>query len=690
MDARAELLANDRLRILARLSLLWGILILVRLLWLQIYRHDDLRRLAQQQQDRQVEIQAPRGAVFDRNHQHLALSLPVDSVCINPLRIADVPLAAELLAKILDLDANELLGRIAAAVQDHRGFLWVKRKITPEESERLRSYNLEWVEFRTESRRFYPNGQLAAHVLGGVNHEEKGNAGIELSLDKELQGRSGVMRTTSDVKQRVIDLQVFSDPQPGKNLTLSIDERIQYIAERELKKAVIENSCKTGSVVAMNPKTGEIYAMAAYPTYDPNKPPLPGEDVSKRVNLTVSSPFEPGSVFKVVTLSAGLETTRIRPDTMINCGSGRMTLFKRVIHDAHPYSILSMADVLAKSSNIGAIQVGLKVGEENLYEYVRRFGFGRLTGIPLPGESAGMLRKLDKWIPSSIGSIAMGHELSTTTLQLAQACSVVANGGMLVKPRLTLQRQRPGSDPDAVENIPAPVRVLKPETAITMRHMMEGVVLKGTGKKAQLEGYTSGGKTGSAQIYDYHARAYTHKYNASFMGFAPINNPAIVIVVTLNGASKFGGAVAAPVFHDVAMAALRFLDVQKDLPEGEKPIDDGKTPLDDLAIAELSGPNPPAADTESAPLALAGLTSTQGDLSGQAAGVPAPDPSAPPVPTGPKVPNFQGKTLRSVLEESSALGVRVEFVGTGIARAQEPPPGALLTAGQPVKVQFAR
>jgi cell division protein FtsI (penicillin-binding protein 3) len=683
LDARAESLANDRLRILARLSLVWGLLILGRLGWLQIYHHDDFRRQAQQQQDRQVEIQAPRGAVYDRTGQFLAMSLPVDSVCINPLRVPDLSLAAELLAKILDLDSSELLGRMAAAVDAHRGFVWVKRKITPEESARLRSYNLEWIEFRTESRRFYPNGQLAAHVLGSVDHEEKGNAGFELSFEKELEGRPGVMRTTSDVKQRVIDLQVFTDPQPGKNITLSIDERIQYSAEKELKKAVIANSCRTGSVVVMNPMTGEIYAMAAYPTYDPNKPPQPGEDVSPRVNLAVSSPFEPGSVFKVVTLSAGLETTRIRPGTMLDCGMGRMTLFKRVIHDSHPYGGLTMAQVLEKSSNIGAIKIGLQVGEENLYEYVKRFGFGKPTGIPLPGESGGMLRKLDRWIPSSIGSIAMGHELSTTTLQLAQACSVVANGGMLVKPRLTLKRQRPGSDAEAVEDSSSPTRVIKPETAITMRQMMEGVVLRGTGSKARLDGYTSGGKTGSAQIYDYKARSYTHKYNASFMGFAPINNPAIVVVVTLNGASKFGGAVAAPVFHAVAMDALRFLDVQKDLPEGGIPIDDEKIPLDDLAIAELSVPNPPAEETESAPVALAGIAPVQNDSS-------APTPAPASVPTGPKVPNFQGKTLRSVLEESSALGMRVDFVGSGIARAQEPPAGTVLPPGERVKVQFAR
>jgi cell division protein FtsI (penicillin-binding protein 3) len=602
LDARAEPLANRRLRILARISFIWGILILYRLVSLQIFRHDEFQKLAQQQQDREVEIQAPRGVIFDRTGRPLAMSLPVDSVCINPLRVPDLALAADLLSRILEIDGDALLGKMASAVDNHRGFLWVKRKITPEESTKLRSYNLDWVEFRTESRRFYPKNMVAANLLGGVDHVEKGNAGIERSLNEELEGKPGIMRTTSDVKQRVVDLKVFTDPQPGKNVTLSIDERIQHVAEHELAIAVERTHAKTGSLVAMDPKTGEILAMASYPSFDPNTPPAHGESLEARTNLPVSSPFEPGSVFKVITLSAALETTNIRPGTIINCGNGRMTLFKRVIHDHHSYSALSMADVLAKSSNIGAINIGLRVGEQNLFDYVKRFGFGKSTGIPLPGESSGRVRSLKQWIPSSIGSVAMGHELSATTLQLAQACSVVANGGMLVKPRLTLKRQRPGDKSEIVEPIAEPARVLQPETAITMRQMMEGVVLHGTGKKARLDGYTSGGKTGTAQIYDFKARAYTHKYNSSYMGFAPLNNPAIVIVATLNGTALMGADAAAPVFKGVATAALRYLDIPKDLPDFIAPPDDGKTQSDDLSIAGL-GANPLDEDETAAKVA---------------------------------------------------------------------------------------
>ena len=290
-----------------------------------------------------------------------------------------------------------------------------------------------------------------------------------------------------------------------------------------------------------------------------------------RSNLAVATPFEPGSVFKVITLAAALETTNLTPDSMINCGNGTINLFGRVIHDHNRYSSLSMADVLAKSSNIGAINIGLKVGEKNLYEYVRRFGFGRKTGIELPGESAGMLRRLSQWEPSSIGSVAMGHEVGATSIQLALAGAIVANGGMRVKPRLILARQKPGGVEE--RTVPEkPERVIRPETAIKMRQMMEGVVLHGTGKGlANLRGYTSGGKTGSAQIYDFKAKAYTHHYNASFLGFAPVSNPQIVIAVTLigtsGGSAGYGGPVAAPVFRAVATSALRMLDVPKDLPD---------------------------------------------------------------------------------------------------------------------------
>jgi cell division protein FtsI (penicillin-binding protein 3) len=646
--------------------LLWAILIIAKLFSLQVLHHGEYLRLARQQQERQVEIPAPRGSMFDRTGNPLAMSVPVDSVYVNPLRLPDLAVASDILAKILDLDRTVLYGRLKQAFDGHRGFLWVKRRITPAESARLRSLGLSWIEFQQESQRHYPDGWIAGHVLGSVDHDERGNNGLELGLDKILRGRPGSEWMLTDVKGSGIDAQMSSEAHAGSNVSLSIDERIQFAAERELKAAVLKNRARTGSLIVMNPYTGEILAMANYPAFDPNEPPRSGEPLSARLNLAISSPFEPGSIFKVVTLSAALESTNLRPETMINCGNGTLHLPGRVVHEAkHGYGVLTMAQVLEKSSNIGAIQVGLRVGEQNMYDYVRRFGFGQQTGLPLPAESAGMLRKLKRWGSTSLASIAMGHEISTTSIQLARACSVIANGGLLVEPRLVLRR---GGEPVASK---APKRIIRPETAITMRRIMEGVVLRGTGKGARLDGYTSGGKTGTAQIFDFATRHYTHLYNASFMGFAPVTNPAVVVVVTLigtSGSAGYGGTVAAPVFRAVTTEALRVLEVPKDLPDvSPAEPEDTRQDLDDVAIAGLSTPDP-------APTPDAGTAEQVADPEYQ----------------GPRVPDFQGKTMRAVAEQASSLGVTVLLDGSGIARVQSPAPGSPLHPGERIRVQFAR
>lgn len=680
-----SVLATRRLHLLARFGFVWAVLIVCRLIQLQVVQHAEFRRAALQQQQRVIELPAPRGNIVDRLGQRLAMSLPAESVCVDPLRIPDRSVAAHILAGILALDPADLQEKMEQAVENKRGFLWVKRKITPAEARRLRDLRLEWIEFRTESQRFYPNKSLAAHVIGGVDFAEQGNGGVEQALNQALQGRPGELRVTADVQQRGFESKVASEPQAGRDVKLTIDSRIQFVAERELQKIVEAHHARSGSIVVMDPKTGDVLTLANYPTYDPNLPPQPGE-MRARENLAVSAPFEPGSVYKVITLSAALETTHLRPDSTIPCGNGSITLFGRTIHDHGRYWSLSMEDVLARSSNIGAINIGLKVGPPNLFEYIRRFGFGRRTGIQLPAESPGMLRPLRRWEKTSIGSVAMGHEIGVTALQLAQACSVIANGGFLVRPRLTMDA--PASQP---------VRVLKPDTAITMRRMMEGVVLKpyGTGHKyARLIGYTSAGKTGTAQIYDYRARQYTHSYNASFMGFAPVTNPAVVVVVTVNGTeglSGYGGPTAAPAFREVAAAALRMQDVPKDLPE-MLPAEDGDiADENDVAIAGLGSSTPPplvqaedAVAADDRPAASAKSALDQRTFLAQG-GMMAPRDAA-----GPRVPNFQGKTVRDVIQESAALGIPVEFTGSGIARSQIPEPGDILPPGQQVRVQFGR
>src|SRR5580698_1906687 len=677
-------LATKRVHVLVRMAFIWAVLIVARLIQLQVFQHPKFAEMAREQQQRVEEIKAPRGAILDRYGQRLAMSLPAESVVVDPLRVPDLTIAADVLSKVLNLDARDLLVSLKTAVDDRRGFLWVKRKITRQEAKRLRDLNLEWIEFRTESQRYYPNRSLAAHVIGSVDFEEEGNGGVEQSLNGQLAGHAGELLVTEDVQRRGFASTMQDEAQPGQDVRLTIDSRIQFVAEQELAKMVAIHHAKSGSLVAMDPRTGDLLAMANVPTFDPNEPPKRGA-IAARENLAVSAPFEPGSVYKVITLSSALETTRLRPESMINCGNGSINLFGRIIHDHSRYAELSMADVLARSSNIGAINIGLQVGDKNLYEYIRRFGFGKKTGLPLPGESSGMVRPLRVWQKSSIGSVAMGHEIGVTALQLAQACSVIASGGFLLKPRLLMNA--PKVDP---------VRVLRPETAITMRSMMEGVVIKpyGTGHKyARLIGYTSAGKTGTAQIYDPHLRQYTHLYNASFMGFAPVTNPRIVIVVTINGTegtAGYGGPTSAPVFREVAAAGLRVMDVPKDLPEMLPSEGTDEPDENDLAIADLGSSIPPplvqagdAVAADDRPVASAKSVMDQRIFSN-------PGGSSERDLAGPRVPNFQGKTVRNVIRQAAALGIPVEFTGSGVARAQIPVPGAILPSGGWVRVQFGR
>ncbi len=655
-----------RVRVLARFALGWAFLIFLKLVYLQIFQHKEFVRAAESQQRMQMEIQGPRGTIFDRTGLPLAKSLPVDSVCLNPLRVPDMATAAQLLAPVLSLDPVEVYSNIKDAAEKKRGFLWIKRRITPAESTRLRSMNLEWIEFRTESRRFYPNGQLSSHAIGSVDHREHGNGGLELGLDDDLAGKAGEVKMLADSRHNVYAEEVESEPLPGKDVYTTLDSRIQYIAERSLAQAVISSHAKSGSVVAMDPRTGDVLVMANYPTFDPNIPPQPGESAASRNNLAVTSPYEPGSVFKVVTMATGLDAHKITPQTVVNCGAIRIGNHTYKESHAGYFGSLTTADVLAHSSNLGAMQVGFRIGPEVFQEHVRRFGFGKPTGIGLPSESGGRVRK--KWSTMTLASVSMGHEVMVTALQLAQMGAVVANGGTLVRPRLWTKKQRAGEAPEMAPAVQG-TRVLRPESAIELRKMMEGVVLFGTGRgHANLKEYTSGGKTGTAMIFNTATNQYTHFYNGSYLGFAPMTNPAIVIVVTVNGTSGlggYGGTVAAPVFRDVATEALRILDIPKDLPEEFVAVKEEKGNSEDLAIAGLD------------PEAVKEL------MAGDDAAVDAPQ-------SGPRVPNFKGKTMRGVLEEAASSGTPVEVMGSGIARLQMPPPGAFLPPGEKVRIQFAR
>jgi len=678
--------STDRLGVTGLILFGWALIVVLRLVDLQIFAHAKYVKAAEAQQDKSAPIEPVRGSIVDRNGNFLAISSPSRIVAVNPGQIQDIGTAAALLGRVLKLDPSKLETDLQAAARSkrHHGYFIVDPQISEDQAQELAGMKLNWLIIGNGSVRSYPNGELAAHVVGDVNAEQHGAAGIELKLNKDLAGTPGLMRLKVDVKNRAYESEVVNSPVMGKTVGLTIDSELQHLAHDALKAAVIENHAEHGSLVAMNPKTGEVLALENYPTYDLNERLHAGEKASGREDLAVVAPFEPGSVFKVITLSSALETTNLRPESIINCGGGVMRLFSRVIHDHKSYSALSMQDVLAFSSNIGAIRIGMQVGNKNLYDYIRRFGFGHRTGIELPAEAPGLLRPLKRWQPTTIGSIPMGHEISVTSVQLAQAGSVIANGGFLVHPHLVQWKQAPG-EPREIMKYPEPVRVLKPETVMTMRMMMRRVVTEpgGTGHRLHVAGYTIAGKTGTAQIYDFVHHVYTHKYNASFLGFAPYPNPSIVVVVTITGttgAAGYGGSAAGPVFVKLTSEALSRMSVLPDDPQdleelaakNNKKINEAKE-SDDVSLAEANPITPDELKESLGEPAPDGAT-VDGDV----------DPNAP------KVPNFVGRTIRDVMQLAAADGIDVDMLGDGLARVQNPPAGALLVPGEHIRVRFTR
>ncbi len=679
--------SDERLFIAGLILCGWVLILFFRLVDLQVFAHGEYVRLAESQQDKLRPIDAPRGSILDRNGNYLAISSASQFVVVNPKRIPNKEFAAALLARVLQLDAAKLQGDLEAAGASKRrnGYLIVDTHVSDEKAETLRAMKLDWLEIREGSLRSYPNGPLAAHVLGGVNSEGHGAGGVELKLNKDLEGKPGIARVSVDVKQRAYSSEIATAPVMGKSIGLTIDSELQHVAEEALHTAVVSNHAEHGSVVAMDPRSGEVLALANYPAFDPNERLHAGDKPHGREDLAVVAPFEPGSVFKVITLSAALETTNLRPQSIINCGNGSITIFGRVVHDHKSYAALPMEDVLAFSSNIGAIRIGMQVGNKNLYEYIRRFGFGRKTGIELPAEARGLLRPLKRWQPTSIGSVPMGHEIGVTSVQLAQAGSVIANGGFLVHPHLVAWKQAPG-EPKQRLKYPAPVQVLKPQTVMTMQMMMRRVITEpgGTGHRLHVVGYTIAGKTGTAQIYDFAHRVYTHKYNASFLGFAPLRNPAVVVVVTITGTTGeagYGGSAAGPVFVRTMSTALTRMGIMRDVPEevDELIANDKSAPkkdadVNDVSLAELS--NPPTEQEMREALA-------DPEADGAAAYVDVDD-------GRPKVPNFVGKTVKAVMEEAAENAIALEISGDGLARMQNPPAGSALIPGEHIQVRFAR
>jgi cell division protein FtsI (penicillin-binding protein 3) len=732
---------NLRLYILAGVFVFWCATISVRLVYLQIFRYGNFEHRAQHQQQRTEEVSARRGIIYDRQGRELAMSINVDSVFAVPAEMPKPASTISLIARITKQDPRELLAKCDAA----KTFCWLARKPDPEISARIRSLNLRGVYFQKESKRYYPKNELAAQVLGYVGMDDAGLSGIEREYEDQLHGRPGQMLISIDARKQWFG-SVEKQPEPGQNIVLTIDEKIQYIAERELELAMEQTKAIAGTVVVENTRTGEILALANRPTFNPN---LSREIRPERLkNHAVSDVYEPGSTFKLVTIAGALEEKVTRPDELFDCQMGSILFNGMRIHDSRPHGLLTVSDVLAESSDVGSIKIGMRLGEDRFYKYIRAFGFGQQTGIELPGETRGLTKPVSRWSKVSIAAISMGQEIGITPLQLVGLISTMANDGKYVAPRIVAATTQPQSAPQQIAFHPVNEhRVISSLTAAEMRQMMQGVVLHGTGTKARLIGYSSAGKTGTAQKVDPATHAYSHtKYVATFAGFAPVNNPAITVAVVLDSAVGLhqGGQVSAPVFTRITQQVLEYLHTPHDLEiapsrqvllaqakASEKDLDEGSPdhPGDTIEVADAPEVvTPPSIargepgvstrldpstalrtgsrDTRSSainhvitPAALREQVTTPGRApsmaSASSVGSGSMLPSSGTVVLdveqgGIAVPSFLGKSVRSAIEIAEANGLDLEIVGSGIAQDQSPVAGAHVSSGAKITVRFGR
>ncbi|MEA2173121.1 MAG: hypothetical protein QOD00_713 [Blastocatellia bacterium] len=658
-----------------------------RLVYLQTSQHDMLQGKARAQQRDVVETSALRGLVLDRAGHELARSILTESFFVVPGEIKSVEETVAQLAKILGTDEREraaLVKRLHEAQETNRKFAWVARKLEHDDAEKLRKLNLEGLYSLKEPKRFYPNGLLASHVLGFVGLDEMGLAGIEQAYNERIKGEPGRVLVERDAHLHPYG-SLEAEAQQGQTIVLTLDQMVQYRTEQALRTAVENAHAKSGTAIVLDPHTGEILALANAPSFDPNNP----NTVSKETlaNGALQNIYEPGSTFKIVAYSAAIEKGLVKPDDKIDCQMGSITVAGRLIHDHHPFGTLTIADALAKSSNVAAIKLGLRVGDDSMYDYIRRFGFGSQTRIELPGETLGLVRKVSNWQPSSIGSIAIGQEVGVTPVQMVAAFGALANDGLRIAPHI-VKEVRTLDGKITYQAAPEQHQVVKAETAKALRGMLEGVTLNGTAKKAQLDGYTAAGKTGTAQKIDPQTHAYSKtKYIGSFVGFAPVENPAVVIIVVIDEpkGSYHGGDVAAPVFREIAEQVLPDLNVAPD------------TELKDAPMHQQIALSPRAAEA---------MESAHAELQREAEERDATLPQvarkedrggmeevvyAPATRRAVLMPNLRGRSVRDAVNICAALGLQLEAQGDGgRALRQRPEAGAEVHAGQVVEVDFGR
>src|SRR5215211_5015001 len=550
----------------------WMVVVCARLVYLQFSQHDVLTNRARQQQQNSIETSPQRGELLDRQGRQLARSVQTVSLFLDPdgLDTETLDRNAQQLAQALGLKQADLAKEFREAYAEKRRFIWIARRLDAAYAEKIVAMKLPGLQTQLEPKRYYPNGPLAAHVLGYVGLDGQGLGGVEQFYNAKISGEPGRLFLEKDAKGKPYESYEIAS-KPGQTVVLTIDQTIQYQAEQALQAAVQRSRAKSGTVIVLDPRSGEILALANAPTFDPNK--VADAKPETRSNWALQNIYEPGSTFKVVAFSAAIEKKLAKPEDHIDCQMGAITVAGRVVHDHHPFGSLTIAEALAKSSNVAAIKLGLRVGDEAMAEMMKRFGFGARTGIELPGETNGILRKVERWQPSSIGSLAIGQEVGVTPVQMVAAFGALANDGVRIAPHL-IREVRNAEGAVVYRAEPEQRRVISAETAIALRGMLEGVTLRGTAKQAQLDGYSAAGKTGTAQKIDPKTRSYSAtKHVASFVGFAPVSNPQVVIIVVIDepAGAYHGGDVAAPVFREVAEQILPNLGVMPDIETSSVP-----------------------------------------------------------------------------------------------------------------------
>jgi cell division protein FtsI (penicillin-binding protein 3) len=629
------------------------VLILGRMFQLQVLKKEQLYKLAAQQQHVQIPLVPKRGTVYDGNGNELAVSIEVDSVCADARKVVDVEKTANALASVLQIDGKELKKRL----KNHRSFEWVQRKISSKEAEQIKALQLPGIFFLKENRRFYPNSQLAAHLIGFVGLDSKGLEGIEFQYDALLNGKNRVWAAARDALGREIAMGKlpFEKEDHYRNIVLTIDKPIQHITEAELDRGVEKWGAKGGMAIAMDPLTGKILAMASYPTFNPNQF-IQSRSKSWR-NGAVSDVFEPGSLFKVFLAAAALEEHLVRPSDSFHCENGSYTVYDRTIHDTSKHGYLTFQQIIKFSSNIGASKVGEKMGKERFYRYISAFGFGEKTGINLPGEGKGILRHPRYWPPVALDTISFGQGISVTGIQLVTALSAIANGGFLMKPYVV--EKITNEKGEVVQSFqPETIRkVVSGETAKKVTMLLKATTEKGgTGEGAVPAGYEVAGKTGTAQKVDSLLGGYSeNRYISGFMGVAPAEAPKLALLVVIDEpqGGNYGGVVAAPIFKAIMEKVLPYLQV---VPKGTIVV---KNELDSAPRKEAPGTQP----------------LIDGIKVGKGAGTIV-------------MPDLSGLSMRNALSRMEGRGLIIKVSGNGKVVEQAPRPGTVIERGDICYLRF--